>query len=512
MYMKVKIKPALGLILLCLTQQSIADLPEQEQKRFLQTGQQQWLRQLENMSLQQPEKEAKPMQVLTQQDLRRQPQLLAAMLVQVLNSHPQPELLEDLTALYTQVSQPDPVLLRRAQGMVAKYRGDYVRATEIYRQLAAEQPDDMRIKLDLAAMLSEDKQWRESALLFDAVRQNPELPEVVKQNVDKYLDDIFKQQQWNWSGGLSPAFEDNVNNAPPPHCSPLGCSRERTESASGLAYGLGLAKNRALSGHHNLRIQLDVSGTSYYWSNKSSYDSAYGRLGGGWLWQGARQRLLVLPFYQFQLSGTDNWGGKKPQNNHTFKLHMWAHAPGVRVEYSRLLSPRWQAYLALDAYRQRYRLAEQAKRSDGWYWGENLSMAWRASPRNTLYAGLSANQMLPERSTLNGIPNNSAYRRYGMNAGWIHDWEWLGGVSTRLNASVAARRFRGTALNITPHGFFPGRRRDREVEYSVAVWHRNWLVWGMTPKLNFSWQRIRSSHVWAERDNKQVFLELEKQF
>ena len=66
MYMKVKIKPALGLILLCLTKQSIADLPEQEQKRFLQTGQQQWLRQLENMSLQQPEKEAKPMQVLTQ--------------------------------------------------------------------------------------------------------------------------------------------------------------------------------------------------------------------------------------------------------------------------------------------------------------------------------------------------------------------------------------------------------------------------------------------------------------
>lgn len=510
--MKAKIKPVFSLILLCLAQQSIADAPEQEQKRFLQTGQQQWLRQLENTPLQQLEEEAQPMRVLTQQDLRQQPQLLAAMLVQVLNSRPQPELLEDLTGLYAQVPQPDPVLLRRAQGMAAKYRNDYVRATDIYRQLAAEQPDDVRIKLDLAAMLSEDKQWRESAQLFNAVRREPELPEAVKQNVKKYLDDIARLQYWSWSGGLSPAFEDNVNNAPPPHCSPLGCSRERAENASGLAYGLGLAKNRALAGHHNLRIQLDVSGTSYYWSNKSSYDSAYGRLGAGWLWQDARQRLLVLPFYQFQFSGTNNWGGRKLQNDRTFKLYMWAHAAGLRTEYNRLFSPRWQAYLTLDAYRQRYRLAEQAKRSNGWYLGESVSLAWRASPHNTLYVGLSANQMLPEQSTLNGVPNNSVYRRYGANAGWIHDWDWLGGVSTRLNASVAVRRFRGTALNITPHGFFPAQRRDKEVQYSATVWHRNWSMWGLTPKLNFSWQRIRSSHVWADRNNKQVFLELGKQF
>ena len=85
------------------------------------------------------------------------------MLLQVLNGPPQPELLADLTSLYAQTPQPDMVLLRRAQGMQARYAGDYARAVQIYRELAAEEPQDVRIRLDLAAMLAEDKQWRESA-------------------------------------------------------------------------------------------------------------------------------------------------------------------------------------------------------------------------------------------------------------------------------------------------------------------------------------------------------------
>ncbi|WP_225748449.1 surface lipoprotein assembly modifier [Eikenella sp. Marseille-P7795] len=520
--MQRKIIAMAALAAVCAAQHSRADTPEQDQSRFLQSGQQQWLRQLEQGGEKPPAAEAAQRQprVVTQQDLLQQPQLLANMLVQVLNSRPQPELLADLTALYAQTPNPDTVLLRRAQGMLAKYQGNYAQAVQTYRELAAEQPQDVRIRLDLAAMLTEDKQWRESARLFEAVQREPEVPQAVQNNVQQYLSYISKQQQWQWGGGLSPAFDDNVNNAPPPHCSPFGCSREQPKNAAGVAYSLGLAKNQALGGHHNLRVQLDVSGSNYYWSNKSAYDNAYGRLGAGWLWQDARQRLLVLPFYQFQLSGTDNWEGRKRQNNHTLKMHMWAHAGGVRTEYSRLLTPRWQLHTALDAYRQRYRMQEKAEVYNGWYLGESVSLAWRATQRNTLYAGLNFNQMLPDKGDLperNGRPgtrpNDAAYRRYGINAGWIHDWDALGGLSSRLNVALGERRFRGSTINIDPvRGFIPERRRDRETQYSAAVWHRNWRILGLTPKLNFSWQRIRSSHVWAGRESKQVFLELEKQF
>ena len=512
--MQMKTSALLIIFTLCTAQHSWGNTtPEQDQKRFLQTGQQQWLRQLENNEQTPAAKDGQQAApVLTQQDLLARPQLLARMLLQVLNGPPQSELLADLTSLYAQTPQPDMVLLRRAQGMQARYAGDYARAVQIYRELAAEAPQDMRIRLDLAAMLAEDKQWRESAQLFETVRSEPEVPAEVQNNVRHYLNHIAKQQQWQWSGGLSPSFDNNVNNAPPPHCSPFGCSRERAEDAVGVAYSLGVAKNQPLAGHHNLHVQLDVSGTNYYWSNKSAYDSAYGRLGAGWLWQDARQRLLVMPFYQFQLSGTDNWDGRKPQNNHTLKMHMWAHAPGLRTEYSRLLTPRWQLHTALDAYRQHYRMDTKAEMYNGWYLGESISLAWRATARNTLYAGLNFNQMLPEQSTLRGKPNNAAYRRHGIAAGWIHDWDALGGLSTRLNVSFAERRFRGTALNITPQGFPHEQRRDHEIQYSASLWHRNWTILGLTPKLNFSWQHTRSSHVWAERKSRQVFVELEKQF
>ena len=202
--MQMKTSVLLIISTLCTAQHSWGNTtPEQDQKRFLQTGQQQWLRQLENheqMPATADGQQAAP--VLTQQDLLARPQLLARMLVQVLNGPPQPELLADLTSLYAQTPQPNTVLLRRAQGMQAKYAGDYARAVQIYRELAAEEPQDVRIRLDLAAMLAEDKQWRESAQLFKTVQSEPEVPAEVQNNVQHYLNHIAKQQQWQWSGGL----------------------------------------------------------------------------------------------------------------------------------------------------------------------------------------------------------------------------------------------------------------------------------------------------------------------
>ena len=201
MQIKTRVLPII--VALCMSQQIWGDTtPDQDQKRFLQTGQQQWLRQLENNEptpAAEDGQQAAP--VLTQQDLLARPQLLARMLVQVLNGPPQPELLADLTSLYAQTLQPDMVLLRRAQGMQAKYAGDYARAVQIYRELAAEAPQDVRIRLDLAAMLAEDKQWRESARLFETVRIDPEVPAEVQNNVQHYLNHIAKQRQWQWSGG-----------------------------------------------------------------------------------------------------------------------------------------------------------------------------------------------------------------------------------------------------------------------------------------------------------------------
>lgn len=487
---------------------------ERDQQRFLQSEQQQWIRRLETAPSAadgQPEQEQTDAPVFSAQDLRGQPDVLADMLVQVLNAR-QPELLDELIKLYAAEPSADPILLGRAQGMSAKYRGDYNEAIRIYRHLSAAAPDDVRIRLDLAAMLAEDRQWRESEAVFTQIRNQEDIPSEVDDNIQGYLNAMRQQQAWQWSGGLSPAYDDNINNAAAPHCSVLGCSRESPQSAFGLAYGVQVEKQHALAGHHSLQFQAHLGGTNYYLSRHSAQDSAYGRIGAGWLWQNAAQRFTLLPFYQFQLSGTDNFGAHKVQNNHTLRLHMWSHAYGLRAEYHRMLSPRWQLNLAAEGYRQHYRLPDQAQRHDGWYTAQNASLAWRAASRDTVYAGLALHQAFPENKQLHGETNNAAYRRYGLQAGWIHDWAWLGGLSTRVSASAAERRFKGQSLNVTAQGFPLQQRRDREYQYGLAVWHRDWTIWGMTPKLNLLRQEIRSSHTWAQRKNSQVFIELERRF
>ena len=502
------------LLLPLLSSMAIAETQEQEQTRFLHNSQQQWIRALEDESgdlKQNSERTDSNAPIFENRDLQNNPPLLQSMLEQALDGGAPPNLLAELTQLYSTLPQADAVLLKRAQGMDARYRGQYRQAIEIYRNLAAMQPENPRIRLDLAAMLAEDKQWREAAVLFEQVKHEPEVPQPVLDNVQTYLDGIKAQQRWMWSGGLSPNYDANINNAADPHCSVLGCSREKPQSAYGLTYSLQADKQHALSGHHGIRFQAALSGNNYYFSRYSAYDSAYARIGAGWLWQDAKQRWSVLPFYQFQLSGTDNWGSRRVQDNHTLRMHIWAHAYGLRGEYRRNIGRRWQADFAVEAYRQHYRMQEQALRYDGLYAAQNAALAWRASARDTVYGGVFANQAYPKRKVLSGSENNAAYRRYGIQAGWIHDWS-LASLSTRLHGSAAYRRFKGQALNVTPEGFPLLPRRDREYQYGLAIWKRNFAPWGWLPKLNIGRQQTRSTHTWANRRSKQFFVEVERQF
>ncbi|EGY52083.1 hypothetical protein HMPREF9371_1713 [Neisseria shayeganii 871] len=454
---------------------------------------------------------AEEIPVLRAADLARYPQLLTEMIESALDRQ-HPELLNELLPVYAATVSADDYLLRRATGMAARFRRDYAEAIAVYQQLATERPADVRVRLDLAAMLAEDKQWPEAEKLFAEVRRQEGLPPQVGENVQHYLNAAEYRRRWQWDGGVSPAFNDNINNAAREHCSIIGCSRERSENAAGLAYSIRVSRQVPLAGHHNLFFEARADGQTHYWSNKSAYDWGQGRIGLGWLYQDARQDLLLSPFYQIDLSGSDNWGGSKPQQTQTFNMDTWAHGYGIRAQYQRQLSARWQASLAADITRRHYRHAPQAEQQNGWYSGQSAGIHWQAGARDGLYGGIFFNQAFPEQRTIQGRANNTAYRRYGLQAGWIHDWAWLGGLSTRVSASVAQRRFKGESLNVTAQGFPLQQRRDREYQYGLAVWHRAWTIWGMTPKLNLSRQEIRSSHTWAQRKNSQVFIELERRF
>lgn len=445
--------------------------------------------------------------VLTNRELAERPELLHILVVQALNSG-RAALLSSLNEVYLKHPRADKILAARAEGMAARYRGDYRTAAEIYNRLHREQPDNPRITLDTAAILFEDKQWKEARALFKTALQTPDLPEKVARNVRPYLTAEKEANGWQFGGSISLTENRNANNAAPRYCTPLGCSEAKQERALGLNYFVSAEKNTPLKGHHNLLFRSHFGGTSYYFDKKSQYDSAFGRAYLGWQFQNAQTALSILPFYQWQLAGSSE-RPERPQREQTFKTDMLGHAVGVQTAWSSHLTPRLQSHLSAELYRQHYRPSEKALRQNGRHGSLFASSAYRLTPQHNVFAGIGAGIFRPERQTVGGQANNQAYTRYSLNGGWSAVWPQAGGLNSRVRVSVARKQYRHQALN---SNFQWQPQRNLEIRYSLSLAHPKLSLHGFTPKLIWENERIRSSHRWAERKQQRLFVEIEKQF
>ncbi|OSI06840.1 hypothetical periplasmic protein [Neisseria animaloris] len=479
-----------------------------QEQPALQAQQQPWLDQINRPApVAETQIDAKKTAMLTNEDLMQHPALLHNLMIQALNSG-NPHLLESLTAAYRKLPQADPTLLARAEGMLARYRGDYSQAVELYSNLHKQHPQDNRITLDTAAILQEDKQWKEADRLFTQAASVPGLPPEVLQNIDFYRDQNKAFNQWRFDGGISITRDNNINDAAPPYCLPLGCIKQQSESATGLNYQVSAEKNTPLKGHHNLVFRSNFSGSSYYFDKKSQYDNAFGRAYLGWQYQNARNSFNILPFYQWQLAGTNEWA-KKTEKEQTFNMDMLASATGIQTAFSRQITPRLQGYLSAEIYQQNYREEERAERNDGKHYNFFSSLAYRLTPQHTLFGGLNSSIFQPKTKTIGNRPNNAGNTRNSISAGWLAGWPKLGGLNTQLRAAYTDRRYRHQALNTD---FEWQQQHNKESYYSFSLAHPKIAIGKFMPKLTWEQRYIRSTHKWAERKHEKLFIEIEKKF
>lgn len=485
----------------------VSDGLKQEQSA-VEAQRKQWLETLGSPALPPAETgQGKEVPVLGNEDLINRPELMHGLMAQALNSYDL-HLLESLTSVYRKQPQANPVLLARAEAAIARLKGDYGRAVRAYRSLNENDPEDKRIALDMAAVLFEDRQWRESDGLFAKTAAAPDLPEEVLNNIGAYRREIAAAQKWRIRGGASITHDKNVNDAAPAYCLPLGCVEQKAENATGIRYQVSAEKNTPLKGHHNIVFRSHMSGVSYYFDKKSQYDNAFGRAYLGWQYQNARTTFNILPFYQWQLAGTDEWSNKT-ERNRTLNMDMLAHAAGVQTALSHQITPRLQGFVSAETYRQNYREQERAERNDGRHYSLYGSLAYRLSPAHTVFAGWGGGVLRTEKDTLAGRSNNAGNTRHSINGGWWAAWPKLGGLGTQLQLSYTGRRYRGQALDTD---FEWMRQRNHETAYSFSLAHPKLSVAKLTPKLTWEHQRTRSTHKWAERKQNRVFVEIEKTF
>lgn len=422
---------------------------------------------------------------LDENDLRSNPELTAKLIEQAIHSQNWP-LLADLLPLYRSLPQHDALLYEYGSGALLRSQKKHGEAIAAYRRIIAAQPDLSYVRLDLAGMLYENKQYRAAKDQFERVKADDISPQA-RAMADAYLARIQKQQGWEINAGMQYERNDNVNNASSARHidTPSGKRLERSEdslpkTANGVRYGFSAERDWNLAGNHYLTTQASLDGV-WYWDNRD-YSEQSVRLGAGYKNQQIRQWFSATPFV-----GYHRLGGESYSRNY-----------GASAQYGRWLNDNWQLVGSLTHIQKRYARDYQAKRFDSSQNNASVTAAWIPKAGLMLYGGADYGRERAEDARESSV-------RQGLRTGILK--EWSNGLSTRVNLRYGQRRFD------EPNLFFPVKRRDKEYQANIALWHRGLHLRGITPKLNFQYQKIDSNiPQFYSRQNKQWFITLEKTF
>ncbi|QRY80486.1 DUF560 domain-containing protein [Pseudomonas sp. PDNC002] len=420
--------------------------------------------------------------VVTNTELGRDPELAGKFLSQAVEDGAW-DIVRSILPIYAGSANPDPVLISYAQGALAWSEKDYKRSIAIYRGILAANPQLVRIRLDLAKMLYENQQYDSAKYQFEKASAD-RLPLVVQENVQSYLQAIERIHDWSGTVDFSYLNDDNVNNASSGRYVDIGGKRflrnpdSYPQKGHGFSYAGSAQRDLHLSDNHSLRLQGVVYGRSY-WDNHK-YDDILARSYVGYSYSDAKQRISLLPFYEKRWYGND----------------AYSSGFGVRTEYTRYFSSNWQLSNAIEYQGLHYDSARY-RYQDGQSSLFSTTVGYAFSSRLALYGGADLGK---QNTRLEADTNNLVGLRTGFEA------EFPYRLSASFLIGILERKY------ADDDDIFSIRRKDREDNYLLSLWHRDFSVLGVMPKLNFSYKKVDSNIEYYSYEQFRVFLSATQAF
>ncbi|WP_443986733.1 surface lipoprotein assembly modifier [Kerstersia gyiorum] len=464
--------------------------PRQEPIENLRRLDSDWQERLQPTGRQQPapprhvaDAEAPPPSV-TDDDLRQYPQLAEIVITASLHSQDW-KTLAHVLHLYQQSPGHDPQLVRYGQGAILRQQRHHSAAIAQYRDMLNEDASLDYVRFDLAAMLFENKQYRDARTQFEATAGNETLPPSMRQLAQLYLNTIDQQQRVvprlrlrlihnsnvNQSGDERDIIFSNVILRKPLDAMP--------QSSWGTNYALILEQEANIGGNHFLAYDASVDGLRY--TSLSSYDENAIALAFHYKNQTVSSWLALGPALQWQ------WlDGKR-----------YSHGEGLNASIGHWFTPSVQVSTYARWLKRHY--YDVRLRS---YEGDTSSISpgllWMITPRASLFAGLSY-----QRDSL-AAPSES-FRQRSINAGFATQLE--NGLNLNAFAQIGFRRY--DAVDTLLHEW----RKDRRFTTNLSIGHSQLTFAGFEPKLGLLYERVRSSHTALyTRRTRQWMLTLEKRF
>lgn len=395
------------------------------------------------------------------------------------------ETLKVIFPIYQKLSSDyhHPILTQWAEAILARAENNHRKAVRLYRDILAEQPDNQPVRLQLATTLFANNELEAAEDQFKKLRSEP-LPQAIQDLIGEYLSAIAKRDRWTFSGGLTYLNDPNINNAPKAGTTYGNWSAPQRESAEGIGFNLQLGKKWSWGNGFYNELRLNGSG-KYYWDNRK-YNELSGRGSVGIGFQNATTDITLLPFMEQSLYA----GGSKQSET----LKRFSKSSGTTLELQHWLNDKWQLNTNYEYAEQRY---TDRKHLNGNSHYVALGGLYLANAKRYFFANINYHRTSTRDS-------DDSYFRRGITLGWQQEWQW--GLSSRLSASLAQKRYKG-AMPI-----FQITQRNKEYGLQASVWHRAVHFWGITPRLTYSFSRTRSNHAFYSYDKHRVFLDFSKSF
>lgn len=366
-----------------------------------------------------------------------------------------------------------------AQGILAQAEGRVKEAVSHYRELIAAQPDAPAVRMRLAAALFEDRQNEAAADQFDRLKTE-DLPPQLMEQVELYRKALRERDAWKVNGGFSITREHNINQAPKQQQYGNWTFPKQVDGTA-VNYRFGAEKKWSLKNGWYTTAGGDVSGRAYP-GNKKFNDMTAG-VSGGIGFADRRKDVGLAVFHERRTYGND----------------AYSYANGARLYFNRWQTPRWQTLSSAEWGRLKN---TRRARSDNTHLQISNSLVFYRNARQYWTGGLD---FYRER---NPADRGDNFNRYGLRFAWGQEWGGSG-LSSLFRLGVAKRHYEKP-------GFFSSfkgeRRRDKESDTSLSLWHRALHFKGITPRLTLSHRETWSNDVFNEYEKNRAFVEFNKTF
>lgn len=418
---------------------------------------------------------------MTKDELKNHPELVTRALIPALAKN-NAEGVAILLPIYEQQSVIDPQMVIWGNAILAAQRQDYSLSLNFYRKVFAHNPEIIPIRYQMAQVLFLNNNNIAAKEQFEKLRTETVSP-LFLENIDQYLTAINQRNKWSFHGGLSYLHEGNVNNAPKAGTGVKGWKASPPEVATGVGYTLDVDKKWSLQ--NNLFSKVSLSGYGrYYWNNKK-YNELNVRFSSGLGYQTAHTEVTIMPFTERRWYG----GGRINSDS----LKRFSQNSGLRLDIGYWLTPHWQASTAIEYGEQRY-VKRKHLNGNNYLWSNTLLYL----PNSNQFWFVGA-----DYTRDNARDKSDANERKGIRMGYGQEWPL--GISSRISLNYSKREY-------DAEGFAQIQQKNSEYGGQISLWHRDFHILGMTPRITWAYNEISSNNAFYSYSKNRIYSEISTRF